>query len=220
MRKLLPFLLVLLLLSLLTAAASAHALSVPDLPGDSLSAIEDEAEEPETEEADEPEAAEDGCTIEDEEDVQLCAEIAAEERESEEAEECVVEDATAKLVPHPGNDTVELAIRYESFAPAAVVVEARLRGPKGKLRLGADHTHLRRTGVYRKTFVLGKKKMARALGAREFEVELQALNTPRYCRLKLNGAPRRAKRSLRAGAPGRSGDRGRTHGKSGRAHRR
>jgi hypothetical protein len=216
MRKLLPILLVLLLLSLLTAAASAHALSVSSLPGDPLAAVEDEAEEPETEETDGPEAEEDGCVIEDEEDVQLCAEIAKEERESEEAEECVIEDATAKLVPHPGSDTVELTIRYESFAPAAAVIEAQLRGSKGKLRLGADHTHLRRAGVYRKSFILSEKKMDRALGAREFEVELRALNTPRYCRLELNGAPRRAKRSLHAGAPGRSGDRGRTRGKSGR----
>lgn len=219
MRKLLPFLLVLLLLSLLTAAASAHALDLPSIPGDPA-AGEEEAEEPETEEADEPEAEDDGCAIEDEEDVRLCAEIAEEERESEEAEECVIEDATAKLVPHPANDTIELTIRYESFAPAAAVVEARLRGSKGKLRLGADHTRLRRAGVYRKSFVLSERKMDRALGAREFEVELRALNTPRYCRLELNGAPRRAKRSLRAGARDRSGDRGRTRGKSGRAHRR
>jgi hypothetical protein len=214
MRKLLPLLLVLLLLSLLTAAASAHALSVPELPGDPPAAVEDEAEEPETEEADDPDTEEDGCTIEDEEDVQLCAEIAEEERESEEAEECVIEDATAKLVPRPSSDTVELTIHYESFAPVAAVVEAHLRGSKGKLRLGADHAHLRRAGVYRKSFVLGEKKMDRALTAREFEVELRAVNTPRYCRLELNGAPRRAKRSLRAGAPGRSGDRGRTPGKS------
>jgi hypothetical protein len=220
MRKLPPLLLVLLLVSLLTGAASAQALSLPGLPGESPPAAEDEPEEPETEESDEPEAGEDGCAIEDEEDVQLCTEIDAEERESEEAEECVIEDATAKLVPHPGNDTVELTIRYESFAPAAAVVEAQLRGSRGKLRLGADHTHLRRAGVYRKSFVLGEKKMNRALGAREFEVELRALNTPRYCRLDLTGAPRRAKRSLRAGAPGRSGDRGRTHGKSGRARLR
>jgi hypothetical protein len=216
MRKLLPLLLVLLLLSLLTGAASAQALSLPGILDESPPAAEDEPEEPESEEIDEPEAAEDGCAIEDEEDVQLCAEIAEEERGSEEAEECVIEDATAKLAPRPGNDTVELTIRYESFAPAAALVEAQLRGPKGKLRLGAAHTHLRRAGVYRKSFVLGEKKMSRALGAREFEVELRALNTPRYCRLDLTGAPRRSKRSLRAGAPDRSGDRARTRGRSGR----
>ena len=222
MRKLLPFLLILLLLSLLTAAASAHALALPGAPGSLALVADEEDEEAEEADAGDEAAAEEGdegagCVIEDEEDAQLCAEIAEEEREAEEAEECVIEDATAKLVPHPGNETVELAVRYESFAPAAAVIEARLRGSKGKLRLGTEHAHLRRSGVYRKTFVLGEKEMNRALGAREFEVDLQAAKTPRYCRLELNGAPRRAKRSLHAGAAGRSDGRGRTRGRSARA---
>ena len=213
MRKFLP--LSLLLLLALLAAAPAQAVTLPIDPGSLVAAPDEEGEQtdPGGEEEVEIEAEEDGCTIEDEEDVQLCAEIASEERESEEAEECVIEDASAKLIPHPGNDTVELALRYEAFAPAAVAIEARLRGSKGKLRLGADHAHLRRAGVYRKTFVLGEKEMDRALGARQFEVELQALNTPRYCRLDLSGAPRRAKRSLHAGGPGRSGGRGQTRGR-------
>jgi hypothetical protein len=216
MRKLLSPLLVLLLLSLLTAAASAQALSVPGLPDDPLGAIEDEAEEPETEESDEPEAEELGCTIEDEEDAQLCPEIAEEERESEEAEECVLEDATAKVAPRPGDSSVQLTIHYEAFAPAAVSIDARLRGRQGRLHLGSRHTHFRRAGVYRDSFALSEKQMERALTAHEFTVELKAVNTPRYCRFDLTGAPRPAKRSLRAGGPGRSGDRGRTHGKSGR----
>jgi len=214
MRKLLLPLPLLLLLALIVAAPT-QAVTLPVDPGSLVAAPGEEGEdtEPGGEEEVEIEAEEDDCTIEDEEDVQLCAEIAEEERESEEAEECVIEDATAKLVPHPGNDTVELALHYEAFAPAAVAIEARLRGAKGKLRLGADHAHLRRAGVYRKTFVLSEKEMERALGARQFEVELQALNTPRYCRLDLNGAPRRAKRSLHAGGPGRSGGPGRTRGR-------
>ena len=176
MRKLLlPLLLVLLLLSLLTAAASAQADDAEF--GDEI----------------ELEAESDECVVEDEEDVQICAEIAEEEKESEEIDRCVIEDATATLVPHPGSNTIGLAIRYESVAPAAVLIEARLRGAKGKLRLGADHAHLRRDGVYRKSFILSEKEMDRALGAREFEVRLQALNTPRYCQLDLNGAPRRAR---------------------------
>jgi hypothetical protein len=206
-----------LLLLVLFGTEPAQALT---LPVDLVSIVampEEEGDEALTsDEGDveiENEAEEDGCEIEDQEDVQLCAEIASEEREAEEAEECVIEDATAKLVPHPGNGTVELALRYAAFSPAAVRVEARLRGSKGKLRLGADRAHLRRAGVYRKTFVLSESEMNRALGARQFEVELQAVNTPRYCRLDLNGAPRRAKRSLHAGGPGRSGDRGRTRGR-------
>lgn len=214
MRRLLLPLPLLLLLALL-GAAPAQSLTLPVNPGSIVAMPDEEGDEAEPGEEDEIEieAEEDGCEIEDEEDVQLCAEIAAEERESEEAEECVIEDASAKLVPHPGNDTVELALRYEAFSPATVRIEARLRGAKGKLRLGADRAHLRRAGVYRKAFVLSGKEMQRALGAREFEVELQAVNTPRYCRLDLNGAPRRAKRSLHAGGPGRSGGRGPTRGR-------
>jgi hypothetical protein len=206
-----------LLLLALFGTASAQALNLPVDPGSIVAMPEEEGDEALTsDEGDveiESEGEEDGCAIEDEEDVQLCAEITSEERESEEAKECVIEDASAKLVPHPGNDTFELALRYEAFAPAAVRVEARLRGSKGRLRLGADRAHLRSAGVYRKTFVLSEKEMSRALGARQFEVELQAVNTPRYCRLDLSGAPRRAKRSLHAGGPGRSGDRGRTRGR-------
>jgi hypothetical protein len=196
MRKL-ALLLALLLLSALVPAAAAQGLSLPAIPADLAAATSEEGDEDEAGEEGELEVEtedEDGdCTIEDEEDAQLCAEIAAEERETEEAEECLIEDATAKLVPHPGSDTVDLAIHYESLAPAAVRVEAQLRGSKGRLRLGADRAHLRRAGVYRKSFVLSDKEMDRALGARQFEVELQAVNTPRYCRLDLNGAPRRPK---------------------------
>jgi hypothetical protein len=197
MRKL-ALLLALLLLSALLPAAAAQALSLPVVPAELAAAASEEGDETEAGEEGELEIEtededEDGCTIEDEEDAQLCAEIAAEERESEEIEECLIEDATAKLVPHPGSDTVALAIHYESLAPAAVRVEALLRGSKGRLRLGADRAHLRRAGVYRKSFVLSDREMDRALGAREFEVELQAVNTPRYCRLDLNGAPRRPK---------------------------
>jgi hypothetical protein len=211
MRKLL--LLPAALLLALFGAAPAQALTMPVDPVSIVAMPDEEGDEADTGDEGEIEGEEDGCAIEDEEDVQLCAEIAAEERESEEAEECVIEDATAKLVPHPGNDTVQLALRYEAFAPAAVAIEARLLGSKGKLRLGTGRAHLRRAGVYRKTFVLSEKEMGRALGARQFEVELQALNTPRYCRLDLNGAPRRAKRSLHAGAPGRSGGPARTRGR-------
>lgn len=191
----LALLLALLLLSALVPATAAQALSLPIVPAELAATASEEGDENEAGEGElEVETEdEDGCTIEDEEDAQLCAEIAAEERESEEAEECLVEDATAKLVPHPGSDTVALAIHYESLTPAAVRVEAQLRGSKGRLRLGADRAHLRRAGVYRKSFVLSDREMDRALGAREFEVELQAVNTPRYCRIDLNGAPRRPK---------------------------
>lgn len=213
MRKLvLPLLAALLLLGV--AAIPAQALSLP-LPAVPLVAPDDEAEAADESGADEGEEDEGAfeCTIEDEEDVQLCAEIAAEEAEEAKAEECVLEDATAKVSANPGNGSVALVIRYEADSPASVAIDARLRGGKGSVHLGADHARFRRSGTFRDTFVLGEKRMERVLAAREFEVELQAVNTPRYCRLELNGALHRAKRSLRAGARDRSGDPGRTRGK-------
>jgi hypothetical protein len=211
MRKL-PLSLLLVLLALFACSAQAQALTLPDVLGSPAEAADEEADEAEDENEDEAEG-EDGseeCEIEDEEDVALCAEIA---REEAEAERCVLEDATAKLAAHPGNRTVQLTIRYQAYAPASVAIDARLRGPHGGLHLDSEHTHFRRNGVYRDNFVLSEKQMERALGAREFTVQLQAVNTPRSCRFNLEGAPHQAKRSLRAGAPGRSDDRGRTRGK-------
>jgi hypothetical protein len=211
MRKLLLPLLASLLLFCATAVP-AQALTLP-LPLAPLAAPDEESGDAEASDEGEVEIGEEtGCTIEDEEDVQLCAEIAAEERE-EAAEQCVVEDATAKVAANPDNDTVSLSIRYRAYAPASVAIDTRLRGGKGSVHLGAGHTRFRRSGTFRDTFVLGEKRMERVLAAREFEVELQAVNTPRYCRLDLNGALRRAKRPLRADARDRSGDPGRTRGR-------
>ncbi len=211
MRKL-PLSLLLVLLALLGAAVPAQALGPPHPAAAGLG--DNPAEEAEeNEDGEEGESEEEGCTIEDEEDVQLCAEIATEERESEEAEECVLEDATARVSANPGNDTVALTVRYQADAPTSVAIDARLRGNKGSVHLGAEHVHFRRTGTFRDTFFLGEKRMDRVLVAREFELELQAVNTPRYCRIELNGALHRAKRSLRAGARGRSGDPAPTRGR-------
>lgn len=213
MRKLLPCLLM-ALLALGAVAVPAQALSLPPLP---LVAPDEEVDAAEAgdEAGDETEAGEDSgeCTIEDEEDVQLCAEIAAEEREEAEAEKCVLENATAKVSANPGNGSVALVVRYEADAPSSVAIDARLRGNKGSVHLGADHARFRRSGTFRDTFVLGEKRMERVLAAREFELELQAVNTPRYCQIEVNGALHRAKRSLRAGARDRSGDPGRTRGR-------
>lgn len=211
MRKLLlPLLASLLFLG--AVAVPAQALSLP-LPLAPLAAPDEEAGDAEaSDEGESEEGEESDCAVEDEEDAQLCAEIAAEERQ-EAAEECVIEDASAKVAANPGNGTVALSIRYRAYSPASVAIDARLRGGKGGVHLGASHTRFRRAGTFRDTFALGEKRMERVLAAREFEVELQAVNTPRYCRLDLNGALRRAKRSLRADARDRSGDPGRTRGK-------
>jgi hypothetical protein len=214
MRKLLLPLLASLLV-LCAVPGPAQALSLPLAPLAAPEAEEDDgAEAGDESSADEDEeVTADNCTIEDEEDVQLCAEIAKEEREEAEAEECVLEDATAKVSANSGKGSVELKIRYRAYSPVSVAIDASIRGGKGSVHLGAGHARFRRAGTFRDTFVLGEKRMERVLAAREFEVELRAVNAPGYCQLDLSGALPRAKRSLRAGGRDRSGDPGRTRGK-------
>jgi hypothetical protein len=185
LRKL-PFLLALLLLSLmlLAAAASAHALTLPtpaQVPPFAAAAADEEGED-ESEADDESEEEADVCESEDEEAEERCEE---ELLETEEAEECVLEEADASFAVAPGSGEVRLTVRYETFAPAAVTVDASLRGGKGKLHLGSDHARFHQKGVYHDSFTLGAKQMAKALAAREFEVDLHAAGTPAECGLSL-----------------------------------
>lgn len=207
MRKL-PLLLVLLLLSLLTAAASAasaHALSMPtpEQVG-TLVAPDDEEEAGEAIEDDEEEA---GDEAEEGEDPVIAALMACdgkadEERceeevvEEAEAEECLLEDADVSVKASPGKNKVRLTVRYRSFEPTAVSVDARLRGTKGGLHLGQDRARFRRAGVYRETFRLGERQMAKALAARQFEVDLQPAGTAADCGVHLT-ASRTGARKLR-----------------------
>ncbi|HET9677126.1 MAG TPA: hypothetical protein VFP21_06445 [Solirubrobacterales bacterium] len=185
LRKL-PFLLVLLLLSLmlLAAAASAHAraLSLPAPAAPLAALVDDEESEDESEGEEEAEEA-DVCESEDEEAEERCEE---ELLETEEAEECLLEDASASVVVGPGGEEVRLTVRYEVFEPAPVTVDASLRGAKGALHLGSDHTRFRHKGVYRDSFALGARQTAKALAAREFEVDLHAAGTPADCALSLS----------------------------------
>lgn len=176
MRKL-PLLLVLLLISLFAVAGPAQALSVPAAPP--IPAGE-EAEEGEENEGDESEACE-----ADPEEGESCEEAEEAVEEAAAVEECVIEDAAATVAANPGNDTVRLTIHYKAITPAAVVMDARLRGSKGGLHLGADRARFHRAGVFHDSFGLSKKEMVRALAAREFAIELHAVNTPPSCRMHL-----------------------------------
>lgn len=176
MRKL-PLLLVLLLISLFAVAGPARALSVPASPPILFGEEAEENEEGEETEGDESEACE-----ADPEEGESCEEAV---EEAAAVEECVIEDAAATVAANPGNDTVRLTIHYKAFTPAAVVMDARLRGSKGGLHLGADRARFHRAGVFHDSFGLSKKEMVRALAAREFAIELHAVNTPPSCRMHL-----------------------------------
>lgn len=191
MRKL-PYLIALLLLSLLllAAAASAHAVALP-APATQASPFggppEEETEADEEGESEESEADEgEDCSAEEDE---LC-----EEETEEEAEECLLEDADASFTAAPGAGQVRLRVHYRAFEPTAVVVDARLRGSKGTLHLGTDRARFHRAGVYRYSFDLGSRQMAKAVAAKEFEVDLYAVGTPADCEMHLaTRGPRRAK---------------------------
>lgn len=190
MRKL-SLLLFLALLALLAVGGTAQALTVSPAVAPSLSAVQPESEEEESEEG---EGENEECEANAEEGEEC--EEAEEEGEEGAAEECVIEDATAEVAADPGNDTVRLTIHYRTFEPAAVAIDSRLRGAKGGLHLGASHTRFRRTGVFHDSFGLSAKKMAKALAAREFAIDLHAVNTPASCRMHLT-AHRGGTRKLR-----------------------
>ena len=175
-------LLLLLLVALFTAAGPAQALGVP-APVPSLSVKAEEPEEEENEEGEEAENENEECEA-DAEEGESCEEAEAAEEKAA-VEECAIEDATAKVAADPGNDTVRLTIHYRAFAPAAVAIDAKLHGSKGSLHLGSSHTRFRRAGVFHDSFGLSAREMAKAMAAREFAIDLHAVNTPGYCRVQL-----------------------------------
>lgn len=192
--KRLPLLLILLLVSLLAVAGPARAfvVSSPSATPVSVAAAkeEDETEEEEDEgeeageddeaEEESPEACED---VETEEDEELCEQ----EEEEEAAEECLLEDASATLIPSPAANRVKLVLRYHSFEPTSVALDTHLRGGKGALHLGADRARFQRKGVFHDSFKLADRAMDKALAARQFRVDLHAVGTPGYCALHLIG---------------------------------
>jgi hypothetical protein len=204
MRKL-PLLLAMLLLSVLLSAASAQASLLPGAPQPLPVLLaefeeEDEAEEDETgEEDEEAEDPAEDAEIEREiceEDPELCEEETGNGNGKRKADQCLLKKASATVTANPGKSRLRLTVRYTTLKPATVNVEAGLRGSKGVLFLGSEHSRFRRSGVYRDTFQLSEKKMKKALAARDFEVELQAVNTPASCRVELTAKRDGAKKLI------------------------
>lgn len=160
-------------------ASSAEAMTLS--PG-SLNAVafpddeEDPAEEDES--AEEVEFEECEVVEEEGEEEEICEEAEVEERTPP---ECLLSSAEATVVTSPAHDTVRVAIRYTSRSSAAVRIDLKLRGRKGSLNLGGGQERFKRAGVYRETERLTDPQMVKVVAAKSFTVELQALNTPRYC---------------------------------------
>jgi hypothetical protein len=192
MRRL-PLLLALLLLSLLAAAVPAQAslFSAPGQPTPPL-LLEEEDEYEEGEEAEE------GCVIEDEEDVQLCAEIAQEEKESAEAERCVLESASASVSANPDSGKIRLTVRYSTYGPAPFSLRYSLRGGKGALQLGATKARFGLSGAFHDVVRIDEEELPKVLAAREFQIELRAQKAPGSCRENLTVQARGAGRAHRS----------------------
>lgn len=186
MRKL-PLLLALLLLAVLGTAASAQASLLPAAQPAPVPLLADEEEdeaEDEESEAEEDEESDD-CVIEDEEDVQLCAEIAQEEKESAKAERCVLESASASVSTNHKSGKIRLTVRYTTYGPAPFSLRYSLRGGKGTLRLGTAKARFGRAGAFHDVIRIDERKMPKVLAAREFQIELHAQKTPGFCRERL-----------------------------------
>ncbi|HWT89578.1 MAG TPA: hypothetical protein VN179_00555 [Solirubrobacterales bacterium] len=191
----LPLLLVLLLLTVLVAAASVQAspLSLVAQPAP-FASVEDEEDEAEDEEWDDSEWEEAELCEPEEVAEELCEEEEpAPKAKGKKDDECLLKGAKAAVTANPGKRRLRLTVRYRTWKPATVSVEASLQGPKGAVRLGTDHARFQRSGVYRETYELPEKRMKKALAANGFTVDLHVVNTPPSCSLELTGASRRAK---------------------------
>ncbi|HEU5062932.1 MAG TPA: hypothetical protein VFT79_07245 [Solirubrobacterales bacterium] len=194
----LPPLLALLTLFVLSIGATAQA--TPLSLADPAQPFVSFAEEEEAEEEDETGDAAEEAQIEREiceEDPELCEEeeptpTKAKPKTGE--DECLLKGAKAAVSVNPGKRRLRLTVHYKTREPATVSVAASLEGPKGVVHLGTDHARFRRSGVYRDTFGLSEKQTKKALGAREFSVQLHVVNAPASCDVELSGASRRARR--------------------------
>lgn len=177
------FLATLVLVFALAQAKSAHALTLPDPTGAIVGAVDGEAEDAAIEDEGEEEfewEAEEECEVfgEGEEEEEFCEEV---EGEDGTPPECLLSSAEATVSALPGRDTLRLAVEYTARTPAAIKVEYWLRGGKGPLRLGEERKRFNRQGTFRSSERLTDPQMAKVVAARNFTVELQAVNTPGYC---------------------------------------
>ena len=173
-RLLLP----LLLLAILVASQTAHALAdaeEPSLPlgvAIQMSEEEDESEgeaecvASEDEEAESAEEAEEECEAE------------AEDAGFSPAEDCYLRTAKARVVAYPDRETMRLTLGYTTYAPAAATVEY---GAKKDPHLGTVHRRLGRSGVLRLSKHLAGGQMTKVESSGRFTVTIHVPEAPRAC---------------------------------------
>jgi hypothetical protein len=172
------FLATVALIAILGLARSAGAMTLPP-SGSPVAAITvagpDEEEESEAEEEEEEEEWAE-CEASEEE-----CEADADEGGADAPRECVLSSASATVSTATHSDKVHLAIRYTAYAPGAIQIVYWLRGTKGPLSLGTDHSQLGKQGVIREAETLSAAQMTRALAAKDFTIQLRPANAPARC---------------------------------------
>lgn len=169
------FLATLALVAILAMAKSAQALTVAD-PGDAGAlAATTSPPDLESEEGEEGEFEAEECEEGEEE---ACEE---EDAGPEAPSECVLGSAQATVFATPAQDKVRLVVRYTAVSPTMVAVDYGLHGSKGSLYLGQSRKRFSRAGVFRQTETLSEAQMAKVTGAKDFTVQLYAVDAPNYC---------------------------------------
>jgi hypothetical protein len=178
------FLVTLVLVGLLSIVHSAQAQSPVSTPAPGSFTGLVFAEELEDEEEWEAEEEDEEC-VWDEEEEELWCDEELEEAEAA-ASECIVTDVDARVAARPSRERLELTVRYRGERSAAVTIAWKLRGGKGGLSLGTERARFSRSGTFRHLETgLKDKRMRKALAAREFEIEVRAVNTPSHCKRDL-----------------------------------
>jgi hypothetical protein len=122
------------------------------------------------------------CDADEECETEAEAEDEAEEDGPAAPDECLLTSAEATVFASGAQDKLRLVVRYRAVAPALVAVNYGLHGSRGSLYLGEIKQQFGKSGVFRQTEILSEAQMAKTAGARDFTVQLYALQAPRYCR--------------------------------------
>jgi hypothetical protein len=172
------FLATLALVGILAMARSAQALTVPEHSSAAAHAATASPFDLDSEEGAEEEFEAEECEEAEGEGEEGCEEGGGPEAPSE----CILDSAQATVFASTAQDRIRLAVRYAAVSPTVVAIDYGLHGDKGSLYLGQSRKYFSKTGVFRQTESLSEPEMEKAASAKDFTVQLYAVNAPRYCR--------------------------------------
>jgi hypothetical protein len=155
----------LLLLAIVAASQTAHALADAEDPSLPLNvAIQLSEEEGEGECAEGDDEAEE---VEGAEEAEEECEAEAEDAGFSPADDCYLRTATARVVAYPDREMMRLTLGYTTYSPAAATVEY---GAKKDPHLGTVHRRLGRSGVLRLSKHLAGRQMTKVEASGGFTV--------------------------------------------------